>query len=297
MSTRRHFFTATSLAVAGLPVACSRIWAQVAPSQPGEEELSPVDIATPLDGVERMDVFLLLGQSNMKGRGAIPEGQTPNPRVVMMQMRDDRWYFARDPLHASGQRDSVDGSDNAGTGPGLSFANAIAARHPSVLIGLVPCAVGGSAMRLWQKGVKNSLYDNALRRTRLATASAVNGKARVCAALWLQGESDATEDRYAKYEAGLLRIVDDLRADLSQPELPFIACTIPSFLSGHKKYTRTDEINGILLGLPARRPKTGCVDARDLKGHIGDRIHYDTASQTIIGRRYAEALMDLSKKS
>ncbi len=47
-------------------------------------------------------------------------------------------------------------------------------------------------------------------------------------------------------------------------------------------------MNQILLDLPSRRPHTACVDARDLKTHIGDNVHFDTAAQNEIGKRFAE---------
>jgi hypothetical protein len=41
------------------------------------------------------------------------------------------------------------------------------------------------------------------------------------------------------------------------------------------------------------RDRTATVDARDLTGHIGDRLHYDTEAAEEIGRRYAAALHEL----
>ena len=47
-------------------------------------------------------------------------------------------------------------------------------------------------------------------------------------------------------------------------------------------------MNRLLLSLPEKRAHTACVDARDLKGNIGDNVHFDTAAQEEIGRRFAE---------
>ena len=44
-------------------------------------------------------------------------------------------------------------------------------------------------------------------------------------------------------------------------------------------------MNDILLALPKSVPHTACVDARDLKTHIGDNVHFDTAAQNEIGKR------------
>jgi len=262
-----------------------------------ESPLQPADVTKLPDGVQHLDLFLLMGQSNMKGRGTVPPDQKINPHIVMMGMRDDRWYFARDPLHMAGVVDRIDGSSNAGVGPGLSFAQAVAAREPDTMIGLIPCAVGGSKVAQWQKGVPRSLYDEAVRRAKLALKTGAPGKVRIRAALWLQGESDSKEETYKVYPEKLLKVVDTLRADLELPELPFIACTVGSFIAAKTNaYPHIQEINDDLLALPGQRPHTACVDARDLKGNIGDNLHYNTESQTAIGPRYAEKYFELTGK-
>lgn len=267
-----------------------------APSQrvqtpgPTHPPLQAVDITKLPEGVERLDLFLLMGQSNMKGRGTMPDEPKRDPRIVMMHCTDDHWYLARHPLHLVGDAKTFAGADNAGVGPGLAFAEVLAASDPKVQIGLIPCAVGGSRIALWQKGAK--LYDEALRRAKLARQTTASVKARICGALWLQGEADSPAERLAVYEAKLLKLVDDLRADLELPRLPFVACTIGEFRSEGKE--RAD-VNQVLLRLPTKRPSTACVDARNLPGHIGDGVHYNAESQNAIGQRYAEKYLQLLK--
>jgi hypothetical protein len=194
-------------------------------------------------------------------------------------------------LHLTGDPRTFAGADNAGVGPGLAFAEAVAARARGVRVGLVPCAVGGSGIGLWQKGAR--LYGNAVRRAQTALQAGRPVRARVRAALWLQGEADAPDERRAVYEEKLHALVRDLRADLGEPELPFIACTIGEMSPEEPGRSRAG-INGILLRLPAKVPRTACVDARDIKTHIGDRVHFDTAAQEEIGRRYAAAYRALA---
>ena len=262
------------------------------------EPRTPADISKLPAGIDRIDLFLLMGQSNMKGRGEVPPDQKENPRIVMMLMKGDQWVVARDPLHTSYQVDPIDSSSNAGVGPGLSFAQAVAAREPGVMIGLIPCAAGGSKVGQWQKGVPRSLYDEAIERAKTALKQGPAGKVRICGALWLQGESDTKEELYPKYQESFLKVVDNVRADLNQPELPFIACTIGSFIEKKAAvYPHVKEINAILLDLPNLRPHTACVDARDLTGSIGDNLHYNTESQTTIGPRYAEKYFSLTADS
>lgn len=257
---------------------------------PTHPPLQSVDITKLPDGVERLDLYLLMGQSNMKGRGGMPDEPKHDPRIVMMHLKDDHWYLARHPLHLTGDAQTFNGADNAGVGSGLSFAETLTVSDSKLYIGLVPCAIGGSSIRLWQKGAK--LYDEALRRAKLALQITTPVKGRIRRALWLQGEADASPDRRAGYEAKLLKLVDDLRADLALPDLPFIACTIGEM---GESATLPDKaaLNQLLLSLPKKRAHTACVDARDLKGSIGDHVHFDTASQTQIGQRYAEQFLQL----
>ena len=96
------------------------------------------------------------------------------------------------------------------------------------------------------------------------------------------------------HEAKLLKLVDDLRTDLATPNLPFIACTIGE-MTPDAAGKRNADMNRLLLSLPSKRPSTACVDARDLKTHIGDSVHFDTAAQNEIGRRYAEKYFPLGR--
>lgn len=256
---------------------------------PTHPPLASVYITKLPAGMERLDLFLLMGQSNMKGRGFMPEQPSRDPRIVMMHLRDDQWYVARHPLHLVGDAKTFDGADNAGVGSGLAFAESLLARDPKARIGLIPCAVGGTSIELWQKGAK--LYEAALRRARLARQTTAPVKGTIRGVLWLQGEANANEKDLPGHEARLLKLMDDLRADLEMPDLPFIACTIGEFKTDSRAINRA-AMNKLLLALPTQRPHTACVDARDLKTHIGDSVHFDTAAQNEIGRRYAARFLE-----
>lgn len=242
-------------------------------------------------GVERVEVFLLMGQSNMKGRGRIPKSQAGNPRILSMNLADDRWSVAAHPLHKAIALGEIDASDNAGVGPGLAFARELVTRNDATLIALVPLARGGSRIDLWD--AERHLYKQTIRKAEEALADFPPGTARIAGALWFQGESDSLEARYAAYADKLAALVGKLRSDLNEPRLPFVACTIGAFIMPKGKYLRVKEINEALLALPGRVPRTACVDARDLPGHIGDFMHYDTESQVTIGKRFAAQYLQL----
>jgi hypothetical protein len=237
-----------------------------------------------------LDLFLLVGQSNMKGRGLIDLKPVTHDRNLFFHPKQQQWYVSRDPLHSAGTPDLIDGSDNAGTGPGMSFAMTLLEKRPEMAIGLIPAAVGGAPINSY----KTELFDRSLM---LMTEGRRQSplKTEIKAILWLQGESDATENSYTSYEGKLLDLVDRYRKELKDPELPFIACTIGSFIHPHKRFTRSREINDILLRLPSKRRHTACIDARDLTVTTGDKLHYCKDAQIEIGKRFAAAYLKLSK--
>ena len=257
---------------------------------PTKPPLEPVEIGKLPAGTERLDLYLLMGQSNMKGRGVMPEEPLRDPQIVMMHKKTDEWFIARHPLHLVGNPKTFEGHDNAGVGPGLAFGQAMAQENPAVRIGLVPCAVGGSRIALWQPGAK--LYEDAIRRAKLAVESGPGGKTRIAGAIWLQGEADANDERINLYTESLHKMIEGLRKELNEPELPFVVTTI---LELRPDIELRKSINEKLLAIPDELPHTGAVDGRDLTGHIGDMVHIDTPSQNEIGQRFAKLMMKLKE--
>jgi hypothetical protein len=261
-----------------------------APTQP---PLQPVDTTKLPPGTEQFDIYLLTGQSNMKGRGIMPDEPKGEPRIAMMHLIDDAWYLARHPLHLTGDAKTFAGHDNAGVGPGLAFAEVMLAKNPRHAVGLIPCAVGGTPIERWEKGAVR--YEAAIRRAKLALQTTASIKGRIRGVLWLQGEANANSADLPVYEAKLIKLINDLRADLAEPELPFIACTIGE-MGDNGRLADQAAMNAILLAISKRTSHAACVDARDLKSSIGDDVHYDTIAQTEIGKRYAAKLIELQSK-
>ena len=263
---------------------------RLAPSDLTGPPLEEADITILPSGLDRVEIFLLMGQSNMKGRGVMPAEPLRNSQIIMMHKGTDDWYLARHPLHLVGSPKDFSGADNAGVGPGLAFAETLTKSYPKTRVALIPCAKGGSNIHQWRKG--QVLYDETIRRAKLALTNAPKGKARIAGALWLQGESDSTTpEKIQAYSERLGELIDNLRTDTGIPDLPFIACTI-----GEKKTPELrSKINAILLGLPKLRPHTACVDGRSFAKFI-DSVHFDTATQEEHGRLYAAKYLNVTRK-
>lgn len=166
------------------------------------------------------DIFILAGQSNMAGRGGVFNGKwvgvvpkecKPSPSVLRLSAKLN-WEEAREPLH----RD-ID-MKPCGIGPGLAFANEIVRMKSGggrYVVGLVPCAVGGTRIEEWRKGAH--LYNELVKRT---IESVKNGGGVIRALVWYQGESDTVREEDAKaYKGRMESFIQNIRSDLKLPNL------------------------------------------------------------------------------
>lgn len=230
---------------------------------------------------ETFRIYLLMGQSNMAGRGSVePEAQKPNPRVLVMTP-DGTWTLAKDPLHEQVGRIAP------GVGPGMSFATAMLAADPGATIGLVPCAVGGTPLKRWVKG--GDLYNHAVERAKLAARAGV-----ISGVLWHQGESDTDKQPWAdSYGARLAKMIADLRQDLALPELPVVVGQLGEFLAPDR-HPYADTVRAALKNIPSAVPRAGYADSAGLKDK-GDKLHFTAEAQRELGSRYAEAMSHLQR--
>lgn len=232
---------------------------------------------------ETFHLYLLIGQSNMAGRGEMdPQATEPHPRVLALD-RNNRWLPATDPIHFD--------KPIAGVGPGLTFGKVMADHALSARIGLIPCAVGGSPISTWQPGgyweqTGSHPYDDAIARTQFAQQS---GSLR--GILWHQGESDSNEQDAEQYLDRLETLIARLRSALIGPDVPFIAGALGEFVVARNPWAQV--VNDSLLNLPGRVKWTACVSADGLD-HKGDHLHFDTASARERGQRYAKAMIQLA---
>ncbi|KAI3980552.1 hypothetical protein MKX01_025117 [Papaver californicum] len=233
--------------------------------------------------INNKQIFILSGQSNMAGRGGVnshkffdgilpPECQ-PDPKIFRLDAHL-KWVEAREPLHAD-----IDNKKTCGIGPGMPFTKAIRSQDPSIdVVGLVPCAVGGTAIKEWEKGAH--LYENMVKR---AKASMRCG-GEIKAILWYQGESDTSTQHDADtYKANMERFIQNVRSDLCSPTLPIIQVAI---ISGDKMWL--EKVRESQLGIDM--PNVVCVDAKGLELKE-DNLHLTTEAQVKLGNLLADAYL------
>ncbi len=220
---------------------------------------------------KQMKLFLLIGQSNMAGRGKVEaQDQVENPHIFMLT-KDLKWVPAKDPLHFD--------KPVAGVGPGSEFAREIQKANPDATIGLIPCAVGGTSLDQWKAG--GALYKTAIERTREAMKHG-----SLAGILWHQGEADSAPDKAATYADRFDTMIGQLRKDLKADVVPVV---MGELVHGHGT---NDAVNVELAKAAKKVPLCGLASSEGLGNKA---LHFNSADARTLGQRYAVEFLKLTK--
>ena len=219
-----------------------------------------------------LHVYLLIGQSNMAGRAAYTDKEAGPLKDVYLLNGKDQWEEASNPLNRYSTIRK--GLNMQKLNPGHTFAETMLKKQRGVSIGLVVNAKGGSKIDQW--GKETQFYKEAVRR-----AKAAQERGTLKGILWHQGESDANSPE--GYLKKLVALVENLRKDLGEPDLPFVAGQVNG----------VPAINDQIAGLPDELDHTGYVSSKGLT--TKDRWHFDSEGMKELGKRYAEAMLKLRK--
>ena len=231
---------------------------------------------------KNMDLYLLIGQSNMAGRGNIePDFALQGNERLWMLTKQGEWFPAKHPLH-------FDKPNMVGVGPGLAFGLDMLNSGGSP-IGLIPCAVGGSAISSWQAGgydaaTKTYPFDDAVIQLKKVLASG-----QLKGIIWHQGEADSSPEKRKDYLAKLATMISTWRNLVNHPNLPFVAGEIGPFNDKHQAF------NLELNKLPNLVTRTAVASSQGLKDK-GDHLHFDAASATELGKRFALKMKQLQEQ-
>lgn len=230
------------------------------------------------DGLNKKDSivsFLMIGQSNMAGRGEFGD-VAPIKNDMCFMLRNGRWQKMSEPINPD--RQILDGSFHSGIGLAASFADEYA-KHYQHSIGLIPCADGGTKIAQWQPG--ELLYDNAVMNAKLAMRTSCLG-----GIIWHQGESDCHTFDPEKYSRDFLYMMRTLRAELGDESLPLIIGEISENISERWKVGQAPpKMNKLLHSLKDELCMCEIASAEGLELKA-DGIHFNSASYRELGKRY-----------
>ena len=224
-----------------------------------------------------MKSILMIGQSNMAGRGFINEvPMICNERILML--RNAGWQMMAEPINYD--------RPNAGIGLAGSFAAMWCMEHEGEQIGLIPCAEGGSSLDDW--AVDKNLFKNAVIQAGFAMQDS-----ELIGILWHQGESDSYGGGYQTYYKKLQVIIESLRKELNAFEVPLIIGGLGDFLGKNGfglNCTEYELVNEQLLKF-AREQENSCFVTAEGLTPNPDGIHMDAVSQRRFGVRYYEGFV------
>lgn len=236
---------------------------------------------------DEYDVYLLIGQSNMAGRGYMLEGDKEiiDSKVFILN-ENGEVVPARNPLNIySSIRKNDTGQKIC---PGFGFARKLASKVDRKIL-LVVNARGGTTLAQWTKGsTGEGYYEEAVRRTKQAMEYGT-----LKAILWHQGCGDARKANV--YLPNLAIFVESLRTDLGV-SVPFIAGELGRWRPHVAAFNET--IHGISKYIPDSDwvSSEGCVPIvtknSDGKPDLKD-AHFDRESQILLGERYAEKVLKM----
>lgn len=210
------------------------------------------------------DVWLIAGQSNAEGYGRDPVDDPPE--LGIHQYNEDGWGLA---------------SHGRFHHPWLMFAKALK-RELGYPIGLVPTAVGGSAVSLWDPGQKGALF--AAMRTRVLGAGG-----RLGGCVWYQGESDTGSADYPLYKTRFTRFVKGLRRLVKDPALPLITVQLNRVLGARDDGAGWDAIREIQRQLAHELTHVFVFPV--FEAGLCDNIHTGSLGNLLIAQRAARTAL------
>jgi hypothetical protein len=201
-------------------------------------------------------------------------------------------------------------------GPELSFGHTLAAELPDSRIALVKYALGGSGLAPgvglggWhptdRHGHRRNQFDHAMKTLRNALAEkdidgdGVRDLLIPAGIVWMQGESDANANYEiaAAYENNLALLVQTLRSELGNDDLPVVIGKITDshMAEDGSVMDYSDSVQEAQARYAQSDPCAELVTVTEaLNYHEDDPWHYDSDGFIRMGEAFAEAVLRLDR--
>lgn len=245
-------------------------------------------ISTSAEVEESFDVYLMIGQSNMAGRGEL-EAQDTTEYVEGVYLLDAEGGPVK--AKAPFNRYSTIRKDIGlqGYSPANKFAELMHSRSGRKIL-IVSNARGGSSIDHWLPGDNHRFLDEAVRRTREAMHY---GKLKGIA--WHQGETNIQKG-ISGYVEKFKTMISALRDSLGQGEIPVVVGQV-----GRWGWTPAANIaifnDSIIPKIAEEVSNCGYVFSNDLARRYKDNErdpHFGRRAQKELGRRYADTMTELT---
>ena len=248
--------------------------------------------------LENCDVYLLIGQSNMAGRGEmLPGDDAPIEGAWLLNAQDEPEPACAPMNRYSTIRKRI---GMQGLNPAWSFAKEVAAKSENPVL-IVCNARGATTLGMWLKSAAERYYSDKEGDDKWLWGYPIpnhfNEAVRRCkeamkygelkAIIWHQGCGNSQPGTVGSYLPALKNFVRDLRAELGVgTEVPFIAGEI------YHGYQNAQYFNPVIQQIGDYVEGGYWVSAEGCTANI-DNVHFDRAGQILLGERYAAKLFEV----
>lgn len=252
---------------------------------------------------QEYDVFVLCGQSNMDGRGAVKD----LPKDLAGPQEKIKLFFENPPFTSGGWVALAPGYSappgykgelpSKAFGPEIGFGSHIAKAMPDRAIAILKVTKGGTSLaKDWTPGKKGEakgqgpMFQSLVKALKESLpALTKNGDSfKIKGMAWHQGEADAASTTEV-YKTQLTEFIARVREELNEPNVPFVVGEV--FDNGKR-----DTVRAAQLEVSRTVPNVGFASAKGLETY-DKGTHFDAASQLQLGERLAtEMLAQLKRK-
>ena len=263
---------------------------------------------------EVLNVVIMLGQSNMDGRGEVdrlpelPPGISDNlinyRNPAFQRERRQRpdvgchsegWVPLQPGFSLPPRTEPTSDCLSSTFGPEIGLAIELDRELPETSFGIIKFSEGGTSLRRdWDPDTRGQMYDLAIEHIEasLAELDAQGQPYRVVGIAWHQGEGDLRfTNRDGDYSALLNTFADALRSQLGQPDLPFLIGEVFDNNGGRDNLRReqTEAAQEIDHAVFVSSEGLTPIDGDNSAGGT----HFDTASVIVLGRRFGSAMAQI----
>ena len=237
----------------------------------------------------RLWVYVLAGQSNMVGLGFNSELPINEQGAV-----DGAYIYYNDSVHPNTntlqwmQLAPGFGVYEDRFGPELTFGRRLRELRPDQTIAIIKVAEGGTALHdRWAAGV-GDLYQLLINEvTTQLQALEADWQPQVAGFVWMQGESDATNDAWAAaYQTNFAQFLYQYRTDISLP----IVATTAGLIRPSTLWPYSATVRNATTVISENIGQVSVVDTQDLDTQVSDPAHYTSESFIELGRRFADSM-------
>jgi len=219
-------------------------------------------------------VFVLAGGSNMVGRG--DTGKLP------ANLKDPSKNIE---FYEFGRQESMTAHSNFG--PEITFADEITKALPNQKLILIKRAQDNTPLYMWSS---DRIYKGLIDDVKKAT----DGKSvEFASVLWYGGGADVSSSvTTEKYLEDFRQFIERLRTDIGSKDLPFIYARIDPPQTSVRNREQVRQAQELA---EQKIPNMKMISADGLS-KLSDNLHFDTDGQIELGKRFAQAYLQISKR-